>query len=163
MFRLINRTAWLFAMVGGFVASLVAVMTVASIAGRALVSAPIQGDFELTQLGIAVCISLCLPWCQVHGANIIVDFFTQKAQARTQQAMDGVGALMLAAMAGVLAWRTAAGAMAVSEAGETSMILSLPGWWVYAFLAPGLALTCLIALVQAALLFGGRDVSEMKA
>lgn len=163
MFRLINRTAWLFAMVGGFVASLVAVMTVASITGRALASTPIQGDFELTQLGIAVCISLCLPWCQVHGANIIVDFFTQKAQARTQQAMDGVGALMLAAMSGVLAWRTAAGAMVVSEAGETSMILSLPGWWIYAFLAPGLALTCLVALVQAALLFGGRDISEMKA
>ena len=30
-----------------------------------------------------------------------------------------------------------------------SMILGLPMWWAYAFLAPGLALTAVIAVVQA--------------
>jgi TRAP-type C4-dicarboxylate transport system permease small subunit len=39
--------------------------------------------------------------------------------------------------------------MAVREAGETSMILDLPMWWTYASLAPGLALSALVALVQA--------------
>ena len=34
-----------------------------------------------------------------------------------------------------------AGALAVHEAGETTMILGLPMWWTYALLAPGLALT----------------------
>jgi TRAP-type C4-dicarboxylate transport system permease small subunit len=162
MFRVINRAAWLFAMLGGFCASLVALMTVASIAGRSLLRQPIPGDVELTQLGIGVCISLCLPWCQVHGANIIVDFFAQKASARAQRVMDGVGTLLLAAMVGLLAWRTAAGAVAVGEAGETSMILGMPGWWAYAFLAPGLALTCLVALIQSGLHFSGRDLAELR-
>ncbi len=163
MLRVINRVAWLFAMVGGLCASLVAVMMVVSIAGRALMSAPIQGDVELTQFGIAVCISLCLPWCQLHGANIIVDFFTQRASERGRRVLDGFGALLLAIMVGLLSWRTAAGARAVSDAGEQTMILGLPAWWTYALLAPGLALTCFVALVQVVMHLSGRDVKDMQA
>lgn len=163
MLRVINRVAWLFAMVGGLCASLVALMTVVSVTGRAAFSAPIQGDVELTQLGVALCISLCLPWCQVHGANIIVDFFTQKAGPRMQAQLDGVGALALAVMTALLSWRTAVGAVSIHEAGETSVILGLPMWWTYAMLAPGLALTSFVALIQAGLLFGGRDIKELQA
>lgn len=107
------------------------------------------GDVELTQFGIALCLSLCLPWAQVHRANIIVDFFTQRASAPTLRALDRVGALLLALMVGLLAWRTAVGALAVREAHEATMILDLPMWWTYALLAPGLVLTALVALVQA--------------
>lgn len=162
MLRVINRVAWLFAMVGGLCASLVALMTVVSVTGRAALSKPIQGDVELTQLGVALCISLCLPWCQVHGANIIVDFFTQKVAPRKQATLDGFGALALAVMTALLSWRTAVGALSIHEAGETSVILGLPMWWTYAMLAPGLALTSLVALIQAGLLFGGRDIKEMQ-
>lgn len=163
MLRWLNRVAWLFAMLGGLVASLVAAMTVVSITGRALFVKPVQGDVELTSLGVAVCISLCLPWCQLHGANIIVDFFTQRMPVRRQRWLDGIGALLLAVMVSLLAWRTAAGAFAVSEAGETTMILGLPQWWVYAFLAPGLALTAVVAVVQAALHFSGRDLKALQS
>ncbi len=163
MLRVINRVAWLFAMVGGLCASLVALMTVVSVTGRAAFSMPIQGDVELTQLGVALCISLCLPWCQVHGANIIVDFFTQKVGPRRQALLDGIGALALATMTALLAWRTAVGAVSIHEAGETSVILGLPMWWTYAMLAPGLALTCLVALIQSGLLFSGRNIKEMQA
>ena len=163
MLRVINRVAWLFAMVGGLCASLVALMTVVSVTGRAAFSMPIQGDVELTQLGVALCISLCLPWCQVHGANIIVDFFTQKVSPRGQATLDGIGALALATMTALLAWRTAVGAVSIHEAGETSVILGLPMWWTYAMLAPGLALTCLVALIQSGLLFSGRNIKEMQA
>jgi TRAP-type C4-dicarboxylate transport system permease small subunit len=163
MLRVINRVAWLFAMVGGLCASLVALMTVVSVTGRAAFSMPIQGDVELTQLGVALCISLCLPWCQVHGANIIVDFFTQKVGPRRQALLDGIGALALATMTALLAWRTAVGAMSIHEASETSVILGLPMWWTYAMLAPGLALTCLVALIQSGLLFSGRNIKEMQA
>jgi TRAP-type C4-dicarboxylate transport system permease small subunit len=163
MLRTINRVAWLFAMLGGLCASLVAVMTVVSVTGRAAISMPIQGDVELTQLGVALCISLCLPWCQVHGANIIVDFFTQNVSARRQAILDAIGAIALAAMTALLAWRTAVGAVSIHEAGETSVILGLPTWWTYAMLAPGLALTCLVALIQAGLLVGGRGIKEMQA
>jgi TRAP-type C4-dicarboxylate transport system permease small subunit len=144
-----KRISLWFAVLGGLSASLLAVLTVVSVVMRATVSRPIPGDVELMQMGIALCISLCLPWCQLHNCNIIVDFFTEKLPQRSTRALDGFGSLLLALMCGLLSARTAAGAMAVREAGETTMIIGLPMWWAYAMLAPGLALTALIALWQA--------------
>jgi TRAP-type C4-dicarboxylate transport system permease small subunit len=146
---LLRQIATGFALLGGAVGSAVALLTVASIAGRSLASSPIAGDVELTQFGVALCISLCLPWCQLHGGNIIVDFFTQRAAARTRHRLDGLGAALMALMMGLLAWRTAVGAFSVYESGETTMILGAPMWISYAVLAPGLALSMLIALLQA--------------
>ena len=155
MHKFLGRVAWVFALAGGLTASVVALMVVTSIAGRALIGEPIQGDVELTQFGIALCISLCLPWCQLHGANIVVDFFTQRLPQRGVRALDGIGALLLALMCALLSLRTAAGAIAVSEAGETTMILGLPMGWSYLMLAPGLGLTALVALWQAQRLLRG--------
>ncbi|MEY2873645.1 MAG: hypothetical protein RLZZ373_1016 [Pseudomonadota bacterium] len=150
----LSRLAGWFAVLGGLCAGAVALMVVVSIAGRALWAKPIPGDIELTQFGIALCISLCLPWAQVQRANIIVDFFTQKAGPVLLRGLDSLGAVLLALMVALLAWRSAVGALAVREAHEATMILDLPMWWAYALLAPGLALTALVALVQA---FAGTD------
>ena len=62
----------------------------------------------------------------------------------------------------MLAWRTSVGALAVAEAGETSMILALPMWWAYASLAPGLALAAVIALVQAARHWRGLPMDDLQ-
>ena len=153
---LTSASRW-FALVGSFIAMLVAGMSVYSIIGRAFLSKPLFGDVELTQLGIAASISLCLPWCQLHRGNILVDFFTQSTSVRTRQILDSAGALLLAAMCVLLAWRTTMGAIAVREVSETSMILGLPMWWAYVSLAPGLLLSALVALWQAALLLVGHD------
>ena len=152
---LLRRMAWAFALVGAAAALGAAFITVASITLRALTTRPIQGDVELTQFAIAFSISLCVPWCQLRGANIIVDFFTQQLPAARIRMLDGIGAVLIAVMFALLAWRTGVGAFAVHEAGETSMIRGLPMWWVYASLAPGLALAALIALLQASLHWRG--------
>jgi len=154
---LLRRIALWCAVAGCTAACLVAVLTVVSIVGRTLWSWPIPGDVELTQFGIALCIALCLPWCQLQRGNIIVDFFTQRSGPRTKRGLDAFGSLLLAVMVGLLAWRSAAGALAVGEANETTMILGLPMWVSYAALAPGLALTSLIALLQ---VFTGVEVRE---
>ena len=146
---LLRRLAQSFAVLGAAVALITGCMTSVSVIARAVASAPIQGDVELTQFGIALGIAMGLPWCQMREGNIIVDFFTQKASVRSQSWLDAVGAVLLAVMCGLLAWRTLVGALSVHAAHEQSMILSLPMWWAYASLAPGLALTSIIALWQA--------------
>lgn len=145
----LGRLSSMFAIVGAGVALAVALMVVVSVAGRAAFGLPIPGDVELTQFGIALALSLGLPWCQTRRGHIIVDFFTQRAAPRTQGWLDAAGALLLALMCALLAWRSAAGAVAVREAHESTMILALPMWWAYASLAPGLALAALVAVVQA--------------
>lgn len=161
MLAFLRRLAATFAIAGSAVAFAAALMVVASISLRALTTRPIQGDVELTQFAVALAISLALPWCQLRGANIIVDFFTQRLPARQVRWLDGVGALLIAAMCTLLAWRTSVGAWSVYEAGETSMIRSLPMWWVYASLAPGLALAALVAVVQAVLHFRNAPMASL--
>jgi TRAP-type C4-dicarboxylate transport system permease small subunit len=139
------RTA---ALAGGAIALAVGLMTMYSVLQRALLSKPLNGDIELVQLGIALSISLCLGWCQYHKANIIVDFFTQKNSARSNQIFDAFGHLLLGIMYALLAWRTSVGAFAVHEAHEASIALDLPVWWTYACLAPGLALAACVAFTQ---------------
>lgn len=146
-----------FGLAGAAVALLVGFMTTTSVLMRALFNTPIPGDVELTQVGIALAISLCLPVCQLRRANILVDFFTQRCSGRSRQVLDAVGCWMLVSMYMLLAWRTGVGAVAVRQAGETTMILSVPMWWAYASLAPGLALAALIALTQGWRLFSGAE------
>ncbi len=159
LFSTLRRSSHCFGLVGAATALLVAAMTLASVIGRSLFKAPIPGDIEITQMGIALAISLCLPWCQLKGANIIVDFFTQKTSKASQRWLDALGCLLLAAMYALLSWRTAIGALAVKQAGETSMIISLPMWWTYACLAPGLGLAAVIALLQAQMLMRQQALS----
>jgi TRAP-type C4-dicarboxylate transport system permease small subunit len=147
---LLRRLALAFALAGSAVACIVALMVVVSVVGRGFFRAPVPGDVELTQIGIALAISLALPWCQWQRAHVEVDFFVQRAGAEVQRWLQAAGALLLAAMCLLLAWRTGVGAVAVKQAFEQSMILGLPMWWAYASLAPGLALAALIALWQAA-------------
>jgi TRAP-type C4-dicarboxylate transport system permease small subunit len=137
-----------FAVVGASVALITGLLTTLSVVMRAGWSQPIPGDVEMTQMGIAFAISMCVPYCQLQRANIIVDFFTQATTERRRQVLDALGNLSLVVLYGLLAWRTSVGALSVREAGETTMIISLPMWWAYACLAPGLALAGWVALVQ---------------
>ena len=145
----LGRICRWFAVVGGAVLVAMTLMSVASIAGRSLFGKPIPGDFELIQIGCAICVAAFLPWCQMQGGNIIVDFFTVRASVKTQAWLDVFGALLLAAVMLLVAWRTGAGALAVKASGETSMIMGFPSWIGYAFMAPGFALTALAGLYTA--------------
>ena len=124
-------------------------LSVASIAGRALLGTPVPGDFELVQVGCGVAIAAFLPYCQLRRGNIIVDFFTTRASRLAQSRLDALGAGLLALVLGALAWRTAVGMVAVRAAGEVSMIVGFPIWIGYAAIVPSLALATVVALLTA--------------
>ena len=138
-----------FAFAGGVVLVAMTGMSVVSIAGRTVLSRPLAGDFELVQAGCAVAVAAFLPYCQLRRGNIIVDFFTVRAGPRVQASLDALGALLLAAVMALLAWRTAAGMLTVKAAGEITMIVGFPVWLGYAAIVPSLALTALVGLATA--------------
>lgn len=139
----LRRLSEAFALAGGAIFVAIAMMSVGSIASRALFNQPLSGDYELVQVGCAIFVSLCLPICQVAGANIIVDFFTTRASSRTQRRLDAAGALLLGAVMLLVAWRLGAGTLSMREAGETTTILGWPVWYTYAAMVPGVTLTAL--------------------
>ena len=81
-----------FGVFGAGLALLTGFMTFTSVFMRAFLQMPIPGDVELTQMGIALAISMCLPWCQSQRGHILVDFFTQK-RFGPKFAFHGLGGL----------------------------------------------------------------------
>ena len=158
----IELTAKAFAFAGGAVLVAMLGMSVSSIAGRAIFNSPIPGDFELVQLACAVSIAAFLPWCQLRRGNIIVDFFTTGLPRRAQSVLDALGALLLAAVMALVAWRAGLGAEAVYASGERAMISRVPQWIGYAAIVPSLALTSLVALYTAWESFMGSEQSAKK-
>jgi TRAP-type C4-dicarboxylate transport system permease small subunit len=146
---LIEKLAAVSALAGGAILTGITLMAVASIVMRSLGFQPIQGDFELVQVVLAGCIALMLPWCQLQGGNLTVDFFTVRLHRKMQRLLDAVGALLFAAVMAVVAWRTCAGAIAVHASHESTMILGFPLWIGYAAMVPGLVLTAIAALQTA--------------
>jgi len=146
--NLLGGLAKISASIGGLILVALALMTLASVIGRAFFSSPIQGDIELVQLGCAVCVACFLPYTQYQRANIIVDFFTDKCSDQTKQWLDGFGALLIGLCFSVLAWRLTVGGLINKENGETSMLMSIPVWIPYLLMVPGFVLTALVSFAQ---------------
>lgn len=144
----LNRVGVLFAYGGGLVVAGVGVMSAVSIIGRSAMARPITGDFELVEIGVAVAGSLFLPYCQATSGHIVVDFFTLRAGERTRAGLDRFGALLMAAMFLVIAWRVGVGTLDLYRNGESSMLIRFPTWLGYALTLPGLLVAGLIALAQ---------------
>jgi TRAP-type C4-dicarboxylate transport system permease small subunit len=109
------------------------VMVVVSVAGRALLSAPVYGDFEIVAVGTAIAVFLFLPYCHIKGGNVIVDFFLAPAPLSVRRFCDAAAGVLYGLIAGVLTWRTILGAFEVHRYEEVSMILAIPVWWAFPF------------------------------
>ncbi len=153
--NLLARGAKFCAVLAGVLLTVITLMTCVSLIGRNTSGWTIVGDFELSGSAAGAAIALFMPWCQIRRGNIMVDFFTAKAGAATQEKLDRFGALLLALAMGLMAWRTGVGGLSAWRNQSGSMMLGFPEWVVYAFMVPALALTAVIALVQAVRGFGG--------
>jgi TRAP-type C4-dicarboxylate transport system permease small subunit len=147
--RALELVAQAFAFFGGAVFVGLIGMSVTSITLRTLTGKPVQGDFEMVQFACAIGIAAFLPWCQLCRGNIIVDFFTTRLPPRGQAWLDALGAVLLALVVAVVAWRAGYGAQSVFASGERAMISRIPVWIPYAGVVPSLALTALVALYTA--------------
>lgn len=148
--RLLEMGAKACAVLAGVLLTVITLMTCVSVIGRNTTGWTIVGDFELSGSAAGAAIALFLPWCQYRRGNIIVDFFTTKASAATQAWLDRFGALVLAVSMALLTWRTTLGGLNAWKSQSGSMMLGFPEWIVYVFMVPPIALTAVIAFVQAA-------------
>ncbi len=140
----------LLAVFGGLLLAAGALMTVVSVTGRYLFSAPISGDIELVELGAGAAIAAFLPYCQARGGHVIVDFFTGGMRATARARLDGLNALVFAACAGLVAWRMALGGIDTYLGNDQTMVLGVPTWPSYAVMVPAFGLLCLVCLHGAA-------------
>ena len=123
------------AFVGIGILSLIALISVISIVGRALIWAglgPLRGDFELVEIGSALAIFCFMPWTHLRRAHAVVDLLWGTFSAGFKRVMVVlVDALMLFAWC-ILIWRMGVATLEHMDTGETTFVLLMPLWWGYA-------------------------------
>ena len=147
--RILSALAHLCAILAGLLLTGLTLMTCVSLIGRNTTGWTLTGDFELTGVATGAAIALFMPLCQLKRGHIIVDFFTARASAATNQFFDRMGALCVSAVFALLAWRTVLGGLNAYSSFSGTMMLGFPEWIVYAAMVPPFVVCSLIALLQA--------------
>ena len=130
--KILSLLARACAILAGLLMTAITLVTCASLIGRNTIGTTLLGDYELTAVTAGAAVALFLPWAQLRRGNIIVDFFTAKMSEGVNAGLDRFGALTLALVMLLLAWRTTIGCLNAYDSQTTTMMLGFPEWVVYA-------------------------------
>jgi len=140
--------AW--ALFGGVLLCALVLMNVYSVLSAALTGKPFPGDFEMTEVGIAVAVFAFLPYCQLTDANVTADIFTSGASARTVAILKVAASVVALCFSAILVWRMSAGMLDQLAYGYTTTILQFPHWIAFIPILLSLALLAVASLMTAA-------------
>lgn len=147
---ILRRLSLGFALAGGAIVLVLILMSLVSLVGRKLFSAPIPGDIEVLQMAIAVAVTAFLPLCEITDNHIRVDLIAGFLPAPVNRALLAFGHLLLAAVAALMGWRTFLLMQNSQDYGSTSTMLGVPLWWPQGLMVPSLALLAVCGLYRAA-------------
>ena len=128
---ILGRLSKLFALTGGFIMLILATITVASIIGRTTLGQSIEGDYEITEMGLAMAVFLFLPECYIRKGHIIVDLFTAGCKPSTLRTLDTMSDVFFTLVCFTFAYRMSLSGLEAKEYLEQSMLLELPTWWTF--------------------------------
>lgn len=128
---LARRVVEWWALAGGVILLGIALMTTWSAATGLIFAKPLPGDFELTEILVAVAAFSFLPYCQLTDANVTADIFTAHARPRVVAAFRLLASLLALGIGALLAWRTWMGLLDYRQHVETTAILKIPLWAAY--------------------------------
>ena len=135
------------ALLGGIIIAALAVMTAASAASNLAFGRPFPPDYELVKHFVAIAIFAFLPYCQLTGANVTVDIFTDRMGERGKAATAVVASLLAVAFSLLLLKQMSAGFASYVRYPEVTPVLRLPLWTAFPFMLFSLALLLAAALI----------------
>lgn len=145
MNRLIYGLSRAMAWFGSLVLVVIAVMSVASIIGRALSGfglGPVPGDFELVEVGTALAVFCFLPWTHLKRGHAVVDMLWGSYPLPMRRVLDVLADGLMLAVWLLLVWRMSLAMGEYRHNGEVSFILQMPVWWGYAASMPAAVVGC---------------------
>lgn len=141
--NMLFKASKVLSIIGGLIFVAIVLMSIVSIVGRKLFAAPIPGDVEILQMAVAFASASFFAYCHLNGGDVKVDFFTAKASPTTIHRLDAFGSLLVGIFGALITWRATVAALAIKDAGETSMILGWPVWIAQILMVPGFLLMAL--------------------
>jgi TRAP-type C4-dicarboxylate transport system permease small subunit len=145
---LARRVIEIWALLGGVMLLGIALMSTWSAASGFVFSKPLQGDFELVEMFVAVAVFMFLPYCQLTDANVTADIFTARASTRTVNRLRLLSAFIAFGFGVLLLWRMVAGLLDYRQYVETTTILRIPIWYAYVPVLVSLALLLLACVIS---------------
>ena len=133
------------ALLGGLLLLAVVAMNVLSILGT-LIGMPVPGDFEMTEMGVAVAAFAFLPYCQLTRANVTADIFTQRAGPRTLAVLGLLESVIALGFSILMLWRMYAGMLDQKAYSYETSILQIPVWLAFVPILLSLALLGIAAI-----------------
>jgi TRAP-type C4-dicarboxylate transport system permease small subunit len=119
------------ALLGGFLLLIIALMNSWSVISLSALGFPVPGDFEMVEMGVAVAVFCFLPYCQLTGANVSADIFTSGASPRWVALFSLLAAVVAAFFSVILIWRMSDGLASYIEYEEVTTILNIPIWYAF--------------------------------
>lgn len=136
----------LWALFGGVVLFAVVAINVISVVGGVFWK-PFPGDFEMTEIGVAVAAFAFLPYCQMTGANVTADIFTSRASDLWISVFSLLGSLVALGFSLLLLSRMYDGLLDQKAYGYTTAILQFPHWIAFIPILVSLALLAVASIV----------------
>jgi TRAP-type C4-dicarboxylate transport system permease small subunit len=143
---LVSRIITVWAVLGGIVLLAVVLMNTYSVIGNQF-AMPFPGDFEMTEIGVAIAAFAFLPYCQLTGANVTADIFTARASPRWVALFSLVASVVALGFSVLLLWRMYAGMLDQREYGYETAILQFPNWLAWLPILISLALLAVASLI----------------
>lgn len=146
-FGAVERLILGWALLGGVLLLIVVLMNVYSVIGP-MIGAPFAGDFEMTEVGVAVAAFAFLPYCQLTDSNVTADIFTSKASPRWIAIFRLLASLVALLFALLLLWRMYDGMLSQRDYGYTTTIVQFPIWLAFLPILISLVLLALAAVIS---------------
>ena len=127
------------ALAGGAILTAIVAVNVWTVLGG-LIGLPFAGDFELTEMGVAMAAFMFLPYCQLTGQNVTADIFTARLGSFVRRRLAALGSVLALLFAALLLWRMTYGMLDQKAYALASTILQIPVWWAYLPILASLAL-----------------------
>jgi TRAP-type C4-dicarboxylate transport system permease small subunit len=137
------------ALAGGVVLLALVLITAGSAISNLLFNVPFAGEYELAKHFVGIAIFTFLPYCQLTGANVTVDIFTEGMGPRAKAAMLAVSSLIAGAFAILLLRQMSYGFVDYVRYPEETATLHLPLWTAFPPILVSLALLLVAAAITA--------------
>jgi TRAP-type C4-dicarboxylate transport system permease small subunit len=142
----VSAVARAMAWFGAAVLVLLALLSVVSIAGRALSGfglGPVPGDFELVEAGAALAVFCFMPWAHLRRGHAVVDLLWRAYPAPLKRLLAACADALMLVLWLLLTWRMGVALLDYRGNGEVTFILQFPVWWGYAASFVPAALGCM--------------------
>ena len=125
-------------------------VTTIDVFGRYLLSRPLPGAFEITEIMLGMIIFIALPLVCLHEENIAVSLVTERFSSRSREIHAVIVSIICSGVLVLVAWRLMMHALQLASYGDVTIFLRVPKGPIGYTMAGFTTLAALAQLVVAA-------------